>query len=272
MDKSRVSSEPYWEVHPGNGPYLLLLHGFLCSRAQWIPNIEALSYVTRPVIVELLGHGRSPAPESPAAYHPEGYIEAFEKIREHLGISEWLLCGHSLGAGITMRYALQYPERIIAQVFTNTTSALGETDSASETRRSVAQFAENLLQMGHEGLERLPIHPVNAHRLRADVREALVRDAADISLLGAANAMRYTLPEVSVREEIHKNKVPTLLVCGRLEKRFKPFRDYAEAHMPLLEIVDLDAGHPVNIEAAEGFNDSLAAFFRKHISDRKSVT
>ena len=42
--------------------------------------------------------------------------------------------------------------------------------------------------------------------------------------------------------------------------------------MPLLEIVDSDAGHPVNIEAADGFNDSLGAFFRKHISDRRWVT
>jgi len=36
---------PYYEVREGKGPYVLLVHGFLSSRAQWLPNLDALSTV-----------------------------------------------------------------------------------------------------------------------------------------------------------------------------------------------------------------------------------
>jgi 2-succinyl-6-hydroxy-2,4-cyclohexadiene-1-carboxylate synthase len=264
MDNLDTSSEPYWEVHRGEGPYLLLVHGFLCSRAQWMLNIEALSQVTQPVVVELLGHGRSPTPETPDAYHPEGYVKAFENIRMHLGVSRWLLCGQSLGAGITLRYALEHPERVIAQVFTNSTSALQETGKIDEAKKTAEAFAQKLLEQGREGLEKLPIHPVHARQLPEAVRAALIKDSLSISPLGAANTMRYTLPEVSVRAMITKNSVPTLLVCGKREKRFEPFKDYAKAHMPMLEIVDVEAGHAVNVEAAQEFNKAVRAFLYKH--------
>ena len=102
----------YYEVHEGDGPYLLLVHGLLSSRAQWRPNLRALQRVSRPVVVELLGHGRSPAPHGPDAYRPDAYSRAFEELREALGAERWLVCGQSLGAALTFRYALSHPERL----------------------------------------------------------------------------------------------------------------------------------------------------------------
>jgi 2-succinyl-6-hydroxy-2,4-cyclohexadiene-1-carboxylate synthase len=264
MNHSHHPSEPYYETHGTEGPHLLLLHGFLSSRAQWIPNIQALSQVVQPVIVELLGHGRSPAPEESSFYSPKGYIDAFENIRKRLGISQWFICGQSLGAGLTLRYALEYPERVIAQIFTNTTSAFLRIDDPVEAKKGAERGATIILKEGRNGIRKLPIHPVNAHRLRADVKAALVEDAQLISPLGVANTMRYTMPEVSVRREIHKNTTPTLLVCGRSEKRFEPYKNFAEAAIPHFEIVQFDGGHAVNIDAAEDFNDAVTAFIKKH--------
>src|SRR2546427_30665 len=47
----------YYDVHDGTGPYMLMVHGFLSSRAQWGPNLTALARVARPVVLELCGHG-----------------------------------------------------------------------------------------------------------------------------------------------------------------------------------------------------------------------
>ena len=41
----------YYEVHEGNGPYLLLIHGMLSSRAQCTRNLSALAKETRPVVM-----------------------------------------------------------------------------------------------------------------------------------------------------------------------------------------------------------------------------
>jgi len=114
------------EVHHGDGPYALLVHGILSSRAQWLPNLDAVRTVCRPVVVELWGHGRSPEPSDPEAYTPDAYVEAFDRVRRSLGVESWLIIGQSLGAALTLRYALSHPERAIAQVFTNSSSALAD--------------------------------------------------------------------------------------------------------------------------------------------------
>lgn len=268
MESRIPASELYFEVHPGNGPYLLLVHGILSSRAQWMLNLEALSQVTRPVVVELLGHGRSPAPETPDPYRPEGYVKAFEYIREGLGVSEWLVCGQSLGAALTLQYALDHPERLMAQVITNSTSAFREIKDREEAVKGALSIAQMILEGGPEGIRKIPVHPVNARSLPEEVKESLVKDSAALSVLGVANAIRYTTADLSLRGQIHKNKVPTLLVCGKREQRFQPLRNFVAAHMPLLDIVDLDAGHAVNIDAAEEFNQMVCAFFLKHTKVR----
>lgn len=252
---------PYFEVHKGKGPYLLLVHGFLSSRAQWMLNLDALAKVTQPVVLELFGHGRSAAPNSPAPYSPEGYVDAFENIRRHLGVEKWLICGQSLGAGLTLRYALDFPEKIIAHVFTNTTSSFREETYMDNAREDVKKYASQLLETGHEGIRKIPVHPANARRLNPEVKTALIADSADIKIQGVVNTICYTRPEISVRNRAHTNNVPSLLVCGKREKRFLPHRDFAREHMRNLEIVELDAGHAVNVDAAEEFNNVVCSFF-----------
>ncbi|MGH7554635.1 MAG: alpha/beta fold hydrolase, partial [Longimicrobiales bacterium] len=61
----------------------------------------ALSRVSRPVVVELYGHGRSSSREDPAAYHPDAYVAEFECIRALVGAERWAICGQSLGAALT---------------------------------------------------------------------------------------------------------------------------------------------------------------------------
>jgi 2-succinyl-6-hydroxy-2,4-cyclohexadiene-1-carboxylate synthase len=263
MESIDSANELYYEVHPGNGPYLLLVHGILSSRAQWVLNLEALSQVARPVVIELWGHGRSPAPESADLYRPEGYVKVFEQIREGLGVSDWLVCGQSLGAALTLRYALDHPERFIAHVITNSMSAFREIDDLEAAVKGANFFAEKLLELGAEGLTKIPVHPINARSLRKEVKEPLLEDCKALNVLGVANTIRYTSAELSLLEECEKNKVPTLLVCGQREKRFQSRRDYAQAHMPLLEIIDLYGGHAVNIDAAKAFNQTVCAFFLK---------
>jgi 2-succinyl-6-hydroxy-2,4-cyclohexadiene-1-carboxylate synthase len=248
---------PYYEVHPGQGPYMLMVHGFLSSRGQWRPNLAALGDVVRPVLLELFGHGRSPAPEDAAAFRVERYLETFEAIRERLGAERWFVCGQSFGAGLTIRYALTHPERVIGQVFTNSNSALAEADLGEQEARAAA-----VEQGGRQALEAMRIHPVNARRLPEAVKRELVEDAARIEPRAIAQAIRTTRTAVSVLADLDKLRVPTLFVNGRHEKRFQPLRDRAVDLIPNCQVVDLDGGHPVNIDAAAEFNRAVAAFVR----------
>lgn len=252
------------DVHEGDGPYALLVHGILSSRAQWLPNLDALSAVCRPVVVELLGHGRSRAPEGAEPYTPAGYVAAFERVRESLGAERWFVIGQSLGAALTLRYALDHPNRFIAHVFTNSSSALAD----EQWRRRMAEIAPAMAKRiedgGHAVLQEMPIHPRHAKRMQVEVKEALVEDAALIRPLAVARAMLHTVPTSSVRQTVHHNRVPTLLAAGVREKGFAEPVGFAREKMPCLEVVELDAGHAVNIGAADRFNEAVSDFLRRH--------
>jgi 2-succinyl-6-hydroxy-2,4-cyclohexadiene-1-carboxylate synthase len=76
-----------------------------------------------------------------------------------------------------------------------------------------------------------------------------------------AQALRYTVPSSSVRDRVAENTVPTLLVAGHRERAFAEPRAFAAENMPNLEVVDLDGGHAVNINAATEFNEAVCSFF-----------
>jgi pimeloyl-ACP methyl ester carboxylesterase len=260
MDKPLL----YYEVHGRHGPYLLLVHGLLSSRAQWRLNLEALSAVCRPVVVELLGHGRSPTPDEPACYTPSGYAADFERIRRALGVERWFVCGQSLGAALTLRYALDQPDRIIGQIFTNSNSALAEDGWAERVRPAMEAQAHRLETEGRAFLDEHPLNPARSSRLSPEVRDAFVADCALHTPRGIAYTGLHTVPDSSVRSRVAENAVPALLVVGEREARFAAHRQFAERAMPQLDVVALSAGHAVNLEAAGEFNTAAAAFLTKH--------
>lgn len=257
MDKPLL----HYDVRGSSGPYLLMVHGMLSSRAQWLANVPALSSFCRPVVVELFGHGRSPSPTDPEVYTPRAYVAEFERLRRFLGADRWLLCGQSLGAALTLRYALDCPERVAAHVFTNSMSALAERGWGEAVVPAMQAAADRLARDGRGAIDNHPLNPGRATRLPADVRNALVEDSRLHDPRGIALTGLHTVPDSSVRERIAGNSVPSLLVVGEREKRFRAHREFAERHMPLLSVVGLDAGHAVNAEVADAFNREAQAIF-----------
>lgn len=252
------------EVEPGGrGPYLLLVHGFLSSRAQWRPNLAALKQHVRPVIVELWGHGRSPAPEDPATYRVTSYVDAFEAIRRDLGVDRWLVCGQSFGAGLTIRYSHSHPTHVFGQIFTNSVSALSAPGERERGADLMAR-ADALERGGRAAIEALPFHPRFATRFAGEVRQEMLEDAALIQPTAIANAIRHTTPQLSVVDCLGELKAPSLLVNGLWERPFQPLRDRATKLLPSLAIVDLEGGHSINVEAPVPFNDAVARFAAEH--------
>ena len=251
---------PYHEVHDGgHGPYMLMVHGFLSSRAQWRVNLPALKTVARPVLLELLAHGRSPAPEDPRAYAVASYIAAFEAIRMQLGVERWVVCGQSFGAGLATQYALEMPERVMGLIITNSISAFSPTGDP-ERAATQQERARTIAAGGKAALEGLRIHPRHAKRFPEAIKAEMVADAERIAPEGILRSISLTSPSLSIADRLAEIGVPTLLVNGTWEKRFQPMREHAGRTIPGVRVVDLPAGHSVNIEAAEGFDQAVSEF------------
>lgn len=96
-------------VHTGSGPPLVLLHGIGDRHDTWSPLIPDLARDYTVVAPDLLGHGLSDKPR--ADYSIAGYANGVRDLLTVLGIDRATLVGHSLGGGIAMQFAYQFPER-----------------------------------------------------------------------------------------------------------------------------------------------------------------
>ncbi|MDF2235658.1 alpha/beta fold hydrolase [Albimonas sp. CAU 1670] len=244
-------------------PPLLLVHGFMASRAQWHGNLPRLSRRRRVAVVELLGHGRSAAPTDPAAYEAPRYFAAFEALRERLGVARWHVCGQSMGAGVSVAYVLAHPEAVFAHAFTNSGAVMtvaGDPARIAERRAAAAEIRAG----GRTGLPRTRVHPSKATRYPAETKARLMADAQLLDPEACALAMEALLPSVAVKARLSELRPPTLLVNGRWEKRFQTHLPHARAAIPDLEIVDLEGGHSINAEQPEAFDAALEGFLDRH--------
>jgi len=96
-------------VHVGKGPALLLIHGIGDSSETWRNLIPLLARNHTVIAPDLLGHGLSDKPR--ADYSVAGYANAMRDLLSVLGIEQATVLGHSLGGGVAMQFAYQYPDR-----------------------------------------------------------------------------------------------------------------------------------------------------------------
>lgn len=94
----------------GDGPAVLLIHGVGDRSATWLPVMAELARSYQVIVPDLLGHGASDKPR--ADYSVAGYANGMRDLLGVLGIERVSLVGHSLGGGVAMQFAYQFPERV----------------------------------------------------------------------------------------------------------------------------------------------------------------
>jgi pimeloyl-ACP methyl ester carboxylesterase len=93
----------------GRGPVLLLLHGVTNSSQTWERVAPSLSQRFTLVAPDLLGHGQSATPRGD--YSLGACASGVRDLLTALGHGRVAVIGHSLGGGIAMQFAYQFPER-----------------------------------------------------------------------------------------------------------------------------------------------------------------
>jgi pimeloyl-ACP methyl ester carboxylesterase len=89
---------------------VVLVHGIASRAAQWEQVMAQLGEVAHVVAPDLLGHGESAKPRGD--YSLGGHACGVRDLLAALGHDRVSLVGHSLGGGIAMQFAYQFPERV----------------------------------------------------------------------------------------------------------------------------------------------------------------
>ncbi len=239
----------------GSGPPLLLIHGIGDSSATWRTVMPALARHHLVIAPDLLGHGSSAKPR--ADYSVAAYANGMRDLLGVLDIDRVTLVGHSLGGGVAMQFAYQFPERTERMVLVSSGGA-GKHVSPLLRAASLPGAQAVLASLRLPGA-RMAVHAAVAllSRLDAGIRvdapdltrvvESLpdaTSRAAFIRTLRAVVDWRGQVVTMLDRAYLVR-ALPTLLVWGALDTVVPVGHAYqAHAAMPgsLLEIFD-EAGH-----------------------------
>jgi len=97
-------------VKKGQGPAVLLIHGFNMDHNTWSANIDVLSRYFTVFAVDLWGFGYST--REPLDYGFALFVEEIKSLMDHLGIASAHLVGHSMGGGTAIAFGAAHPERV----------------------------------------------------------------------------------------------------------------------------------------------------------------
>jgi pimeloyl-ACP methyl ester carboxylesterase len=131
-----------FEDSGGDGPPVILSHGFLMDREMFAPQIEALAPEFRVIAWDERGFGETEFDGEPFSYWDSA--QDCLGLLDHLGIDRAVLGGMSQGGFLSLRAALTAPERVQALVLIDTQSGTEDPERLPGYR----QMQETWLQVG----------------------------------------------------------------------------------------------------------------------------
>lgn len=189
----------------GSGPPVVLLHGMGDDSSVWDETVAELAGDFACTTVDLPGHGRSPAPDNPAAYEREAVLEAIDEVLERTGPA--LLVGHSLGGYLALAHRITRGDGPAAPGLVLVSAGPGFRDADS-----MAQWND---------------------RVRAN--------APSLSMAAAAAAIGFHVDSMVI-DRLEEVTVPVGLVVGSEDRNFRGANDYMEARLADVRRTTVEGG------------------------------
>ena len=244
----RNGVEVYYEV-AGEGPAVLLSHGYSATADMWRDQVAALSDSYRVIIWDMRGHGRSDYPEDDAQYSEALTVDDMAAILDACGGESAVIGGLSLGGYMSLAFNLKYPGRVKALMLFDTgpgyKSDTGREGWNTTAMRWVSAFEAKALAALSE---------IGSREMRNDAH----RNAE--GLIRAAKGMLCQF-DSRVIESLPNVQVPTLVLVGADDTNFIAPTDYMAKKIPNATKVVLEgAGHAANLDKPEEFNAAVTKF------------
>ena len=222
-------------------PTMVMIHGSGSGRESWHYQLEAFSGSHA---INLPGHpeGEFLETREACAAWVHAYI-AEEKVEDVV------LAGHSLGGGVALQYALDYPGQVKGLVLVGSGARLRVHPKAlSDLEAQVASGAS--------------FDPMQGFDLIApEVAEVLARRRVENGLAARLNDLK-ACDAFDVIARLDEITVPVIAICGTEDVMTPPkYSEFLEARLPNASSVVLTGGtHQVHLEQPEPVNEAIGAF------------
>ncbi|MGH7869292.1 MAG: alpha/beta fold hydrolase [Candidatus Dormibacteraceae bacterium] len=248
---SVIEPQPYLE-EVGEGPPVLLLHGWRTSSQLWLPIINHLKANFSVLAPDFPSFGQTPPP--PAVWGVEQYARWIIDLLDSKGLSKVHVVGHSFGGRVAIKLAARWPQRVEKLVLT---SSSGIRPARSPVYRFRVASFKTLRSVA------------NARYIPASLRrwaQARVASSGSDDYRQATGIMRPTFVRIvneDQRPDLGQIAAPTLLIWGERDDE-TPLRDGREMErlVPNAGLVVFSAAtHYAYLEQSARFCRVLDAFF-----------
>jgi pimeloyl-ACP methyl ester carboxylesterase len=210
----------------GQGQPVVFVHGVGMNQTVWAPQVMAFARDHQVIVFDMLGHGRSVLP--PEAPNLADYAEQLLRLLDALNLPAAHIVGHSMGALVSLAFALAHPERCLS------VSALNAVFCRTpEQRAAVEARASTLADIGSQAtieatLARWFGHPVPApFAAAAHLARQLL---ADVRPEGYARTYRlFATSDAAHATELARLRVPALFMTGERDPNSTPAMSAAMA-------------------------------------------
>lgn len=246
----------------GNGPWVVLLHGFLESTEIWSDLAEQLSQQYSVLMPDFPGHGRSGVTEN---YTLAEFAEALKELMGKLGIHECILCGHSMGGYGSLEIAKLLPMQIKGIVLMHSHAAADDDKGKDNRNRTISIVKLNHTNFIHSFIPDL-FAEVNREKL-AEPIDRLRNRAASTSgkaIIAALQAMRDREGYLDV---IMHASCPVFFVAGKEDARMSYQMIVAQSmlanHAEVLLLQGV--GHMGFLEAPDIIYPAVVSFINRYL-------
>jgi pimeloyl-ACP methyl ester carboxylesterase len=234
---------------------------------MWDDQAEAFSKNFRVIRYDARGYGQSTLPTEGQAY---SHSADLLRLMEDLELQQAHLVGLSMGGGIALDFALEYPDRVYSLVLAD--SGLNGYQPKVPDRAVIDMFQviEDCVRAGNMGLARetwLRL-PHFEHVLRNEqTRSLLVEMTQTYTFWHFCHKNPQSKPSVKTIDRLHEISQPCLVLVG--EDDLQDFREISELlhtkikHSRLVELPK--AGHLSNMENISLFNSAVLGFIQSLI-------
>ncbi|WP_162920170.1 2-succinyl-6-hydroxy-2,4-cyclohexadiene-1-carboxylate synthase [Paenisporosarcina cavernae] len=243
---------------------ILFLHGFTGTSSNWNEVLPLLPTNCHAVMVDIRGHGFTT--DSSSCYTMDTILQDIELLRKKLKWNQFHLIGYSMGARISLAYALTFPERVRSIVLESGSPGLEKLEERLTRQQADSTLADKIETEGILSFvnfwEDIPLFH-SQKRLSDEKKKAIREERLSQTARGLANSLRNigTGSQFSFWDRLDEMQMRCLLVVGELDEKFVQIAQMMQNRNEKFQLVSVeDVGHAIHVENAEKFATIIMEF------------
>ncbi|MFC7787064.1 MULTISPECIES: 2-succinyl-6-hydroxy-2,4-cyclohexadiene-1-carboxylate synthase [unclassified Rossellomorea] len=255
----QVNDIRYFVEVKGEGEPLVFLHGFTGDTTTWSKITDQLSSTYRCVSIDLIGHGRTEAPEDFSRYTMDRVSNDLDSILSALEIEQAVLIGYSMGGRTALHFAMSYPQKVKSLILESASPGLKTGEERVERRKKDHALAERIMREGMEDFvdfwEEIPLF-ASQKRLTDNERAEIRQQRLGQSPLGLSNSLKGmgTGAQDSWWDKLGELSIPVHLLVGELDQKFVHIAKEMKNLNPDFQIMTIsNTGHAIHVEEPRKF-------------------